>query len=313
MTDDPPSPDERPPALVHEALLYRDRGQLERAVSDFVRSAAQAGEPVLALLPSANLEWLPGALGELADNVQFRDMGEAGRNPSLLLSVFEEWLDEHDGRARLVSEPVWPGRSYAEIVECLRHEALVNHALADSPATILCPYDAEHLDSDTLGGAELTHPQLIGEDGESHRNPRFGELADVLTQRWPMQAPHEPISEFPFDGDLGALRRAVSQDPAVQRLSLERRFDMIFAINEAVTNAYVHGDGSCRTRIWEDGSFVVSEVSSAPELSDMLVGRRRPPLEATAGRGLWLINEVCDLVELRSGHSGTTVRMHVRT
>jgi hypothetical protein len=30
------------------------------------------------------------------------------------------------------------------------------------------------------------------------------------------------------------------------------------------------------------------------------------------GRGLWLINQLCDLVELRSDGSGTTLRMHVR-
>jgi len=27
---------------------------------------------------------------------------------------------------------------------------------------------------------------------------------------------------------------------------------------------------------------------------------------------LWLVNQVCDLVELRSGEDGTTVRMHMR-
>ncbi len=34
----------------------------------------------------------------------------------------------------------------------LRHEALVNHALAAAPAAILCPYDAEHLEADDPRG-----------------------------------------------------------------------------------------------------------------------------------------------------------------
>jgi len=306
------APEDRAPTLIHEALLYRDREQLTRAIRDFVQSSAAADEPVLALMPSTTLEWLPGALGELAENMSFEDIGVVGRNPNLLLSVFEGWLDDHDGHGRLISEAIWPGRSYSEIVECLRHEALINHALAARDATILCPFDAAHLDAETIGGAQLTHPQLIGEDGKSHSNPQFGELADVLAERWPMQAPQEPISEFAFDGDLGGLRRATAEDPAIRSLPPERRFDMVFAINEAATNAFVHGDGKCRTRIWEDGTFVVSEVSSSPEMDDRLVGRRRPPIDATAGRGLWLINEVCDLVEVRSGHGETVVRMHVR-
>ena len=30
------------------------------------------------------------------------------------------------------------------------------------------------------------------------------------------------------------------------------------------------------------------------------------------GQGLWVVNQVCDLVELRSGRTGTTVRLQMR-
>jgi hypothetical protein len=43
-----------------------------------------------------------------------------------------------------------------------------------------------------------------------------------------------------------------------------------------------------------------------------MAGRRRPAADALEGRGLWLINQLCDLVEMRSDPSGMTVRMHVR-
>ena len=43
---------------------------------------------------------------------------------------------------------------------------------------------------------------------------------------------------------------------------------------------------------------------------DPLVGRRRPA-EAT-GLGLWVVHQVCDLVELRTGPAGTTIRTHMR-
>jgi hypothetical protein len=66
------------------------------------------------------------------------------------------------------------------------------------------------------------------------------------------------------------------------------------------------------TRIWHDGDEVVTEVSSGSGVQDMMAGRRRPAADALEGRGLWLINQVCDLVELRSGTSGMTLRMHVK-
>jgi hypothetical protein len=30
------------------------------------------------------------------------------------------------------------------------------------------------------------------------------------------------------------------------------------------------------------------------------------------GYGLWLVNQVCDLVQARTGRAGTTIRLHMR-
>ena len=94
-------------------------------------------------------------------------------------------------------------------------------------------------------------------------------------------------------------------------LSAQRRSDLVFAINEAASNAVKHGNVTCMTRIWHEGDEVVTEVSSPSGIPDVMAGRRRPAADALQGRGLWLINQLCDLVELRSGTSGTTLRMHV--
>ena len=46
-------------------------------------------------------------------------------------------------------------------------------------------------------------------------------------------------------------------------------------------------------------------------IADPLVGRQTPSPERAGGRGLWLANQLCDLVQIRSGASGTVVRLHV--
>jgi hypothetical protein len=38
----------------------------------------------------------------------------------------------------------------------------------------------------------------------------------------------------------------------------------------------------------------------------------RPELDAQTGRGLWIVNQLCDLVQMRVMPTGTTVRMHFR-
>ncbi len=306
-----PSDSHRRP-LHHEALLYRGQDELGQAVTRFVDEAADAGEPVLAAVPTENLRYLRATLAEAADGVHFEDMAEVGRNPACLLPMMQDWIAERGTAARIVSEPMWSGRSYAETTECLRHEALLNYALAGSGARVLCPYDAENLDAVVIEGAELTHPQVSDASG-SRTSERFADPVQVSRgDRWPLGDRGEPLSEHIFAGDLRALRRAVIDDPRLAALSRTRREDLVFAVNEAATNVMVHGDGHCTTRIWHDGTSVVSEVSCDTEVSDVLAGRQRPPADSSSGRGLWLINQLCDLVELRSNGAGTTLRMHVR-
>jgi hypothetical protein len=41
-----------------------------------------------------------------------------------------------------------------------------------------------------------------------------------------------------------------------------------------------------------------------------LVGRIRPEPDADSGRGVWIANQLCDLVQIRSSAAGTVVRVH---
>ncbi len=301
-----------PSGLNHEALLYRSDVELEHAMRTFVSDASAAREPILAALPAASTACLEGVLGALGGpRARIEDLAAMGANPSCLLPVIEDWVREHDGRARVISEPVWPGRSRGETVECLRHEALLNHALADAPATILCPYDAARLEGEVLAGVELTHPRVL--EGGVRRASRGYEdpLQTFAAARWPLPEPIEPVSEFAFDGSLSALRHAVSEDPIVARMRIPRRADLVFVVNEAATNAIRHGDGRIRARLWRDAAGVVSEVRCTAAIADAMAGRRRPSADPASARGLWLINHICDLVELRTGDEGTALRMHV--
>jgi hypothetical protein len=297
--------------LDHAALLYRGPDQLREGVARFLRETPDPDEPVLALFPEGQLTLLDDVLDAAGDRVERLDMAWAGRNPSLLIPMLLDWLHDHAGPARVVSEPLWPGRASAEVAECLRHEALLNHVLADEAVSVLCAYDAVHLDGEVLAGAELTHPRVIDEAGP-RASEGFGDPLEVARgERWPQPEPRPPVAELPFDGDLGALRQSLSSEDAVGRLAPARRDDLVFAVNEAASNALRHGDGTCRTRVWSDGDRVVSEVHTPTLIEDPLAGRRRPDPLATGGRGLWLINQVCDLVELRSGPDGASLRMHV--
>ena len=57
---------------------------------------------------------------------------------------------------------------------------------------------------------------------------------------------------------------------------------------------------------------MVCEVRDRGRIEEPLVGRRRPEPGARGGHGLWMANQLCDLVQLRSRRSGTSVRLHMR-
>jgi len=66
-------------------------------------------------------------------------------------------------------------------------------------------------------------------------------------------------------------------------------------------------------RIWREDGTLMCEVRDSGRLDDPLAGRRRPKIAAIGGHGLWIANQVCDLVQLRSFPEGSAVRIHMRT
>ena len=81
------------------------------------------------------------------------------------------------------------------------------------------------------------------------------------------------------------------------------------------TNSICHAGGTGSFRIWREPGALVCEVEDRGSIEDPLVGRMRPSRDGRSGGGwgVWLANQVCDLVQVRSSPSGSVVRLHMRT
>lgn len=154
----------------HEALLYAGDESFLAGTMPFIREAVAADEAVLVAVDRSKIELLRSNLNGEADRVLFADMHELGRNPALIISAWQDFADESTAQGRSfrgIGEPIWPGRSAAELVECQHHESLLNLAFEDEPSwRLMCPYDAAALPRDVLAGAERDH-RVIDEDGGS--------------------------------------------------------------------------------------------------------------------------------------------------
>ncbi|MER7463392.1 sensor histidine kinase [Streptomyces sp. NPDC097981] len=311
----PPAP-ASPGAFVHTSLFYAGQAEYLAEVGGFVRAALAAGEPVLVAVPGPRLDALREGLAVGTAEVTWTDMTRLGSNPGRILAALQEFADRHAGRpARIVGEPMWPGRSRAEVLEATRHEALINTAFAGRRATVLCPYDVLGLPAAVVSDARRTHPSVI-EKGRVLPSPAYADAASVCADcDRPLPEPDggaPRLVEYTH-GDLGGVREYADAWARGTALSAARRGDLVLAVSEAAANSLAHGGGRGSLRLWStaDGE-VVAEIRDGGHLADPLAGRRRPTLaSANGGRGLWMIHQLCDLVEIRASRSGLTLRLHM--
>jgi anti-sigma regulatory factor (Ser/Thr protein kinase) len=271
---------------------------------------------VLVMVTADKIELLRAELGADADRVTFADMAEAGRNPARIISAWSDFAADHlaEGRPlRGIGEPIWAGRSADELIECEHHESLLNLAFGDADGfRLLCPYDTSALPSSVIAEARRNHPLVLEGDAlhdcGAYRGP------DTKTPAGkPLPPPRGPSLELVFrKATLRTVRQFVSEHAAAGGLEGARADDLVVAVNEAATNSIRYGGGEGLVRVWHDGNAVVCEVRDRGRIEEPLVGRRRPLRGADGGHGLWMANQLCDLVQLRSRRNGTVVRLHMR-
>jgi anti-sigma regulatory factor (Ser/Thr protein kinase) len=119
--------------------------------------------------------------------------------------------------------------------------------------------------------------------------------------------------EIAFTIDLlNEVRRFVWARAKRAGLMGQRAADVILAANELATNSVRHAGGDGRLLMWREDGTLVCEVRDAGHITDPLVGQRRPTPEQPSGRGLWIVSQLSDHVEIRSSPGDTAVRFHIR-
>lgn len=297
----------------HEAFFYANADELLSGLLPFLWAGLDADEAILVAMPGSSLRALRGEFNGEGERIQFVDMEELGRNPARIISAWHDFVDAHllDGRGvRGVGEPIWAGRSAPELEECERHEALLNLAFADAPAwSLLCPYNTSELDERVLRSAEHNHPLLCGAGcprksdayvGPPLHGPFAGELA----------TPSGVTAGLSFEGgQLAVLRAMVAEHARDAGLDAARVEALVLAASEVATNSLLHGGGSGTITLWCDARHVGCDIRDRGRFNQPLVGRRRPGTGQSGGRGVWLANQLCDLVQIRSTTSGNVVRL----
>jgi anti-sigma regulatory factor (Ser/Thr protein kinase) len=298
----------------HEAMFYAGDDEFVEGSRAFVEEGLDRGEPVLVMVRARKLEMLRQALGERASEVQLVDMEVTGRNPARIIPAWARFVADHGGTGgggmRGIGEPIWSERNAAELDECQLHESLINLAFAGADSfRLICPYDTEALPGDVIAEARRSHP-VVSHAGELEPCGDYCGIEKVAARfSEPLPEPPGEFEELLVDvNGLHDARRLVRRRADAARLDV-RADDFVLAVNEVLSNSLSHAEQNGMLRVWDEPDGLVCEVRDGGHILQPLIGRQEPALGQVGGHGMWLVNLVCDLVQVRSSDDGSTVRM----
>jgi anti-sigma regulatory factor (Ser/Thr protein kinase) len=250
----------------------------------------------------------------------FDDRTQCYRHPVRTLAALHRTVQQASRagqRLRLIGEPRWSARTAQQSKEWARYESLVNAALAWSNAALVCTYDTRVVESRILTDVVKTHPAVVihgtARASLSYLDPA---VFNAECDRTPL--PQAPLTAQSLGSDsadqLATLRSFVTSHATAAGVAVREIEQFVQAVNEVAINAIEYGGGSgVMMRIWTGPRAMVCEVSdTGAGLLDPLAGRLPSGRSTARGRRLWLARQLCDLLELRTGPAGTTVRLHLK-
>lgn len=299
----PASPD----GFRHAALLHADPEEFAAGVLGFVRAGVRAREPVLVTGAGPGLCVLRSQLDGEGELVTWADLAGYGPGPGVA-GLMRSFALRYAGRpVRCVQEVAWPGRPQRDTAETMRQEALINRAFALVPASILCAYDAR-AGAGVLAGAERAHPSLI-RSGRAQPSRGFaGTGPDDL----PLSDPPATAMVFGYREDQARVRRAAAGYARASGLDEDRVQDVVLAMGELAGNTLKHTSGPGTLTMWTAGGELLAQIDDSGHIRGPLPGIQLDTPGLAGSQGLWLVHQLCDLVDIRTGPGGTSIRLHIR-
>jgi MEDS: MEthanogen/methylotroph, DcmR Sensory domain len=298
----------------HQALLYAGEEDFVARTSAFIRDGLAGLEPTMVVVAPRKIDLLREELGGDRDDVYFADMSTVGRNPARIIPAWQTFVERNAApgvTVRGIGEPIVPERQPGELFECQRHESLLNVAFAETESFwLVCPYDVESLPAEVIEEARRSHPVVAHRDWYE-RSAGYDPAGPAAA---PLPAPPAEARTLEFDASNAAAVPALVADYlTAAELSPSRRIDFVVAVGEIAGDSVAYGGGEGVVRLWSDTDGIVCEISDRRELTDPLADRQVRTGSQPQSRGLWVANQLCDLVQIRSHPPETVMRLHIAT
>lgn len=304
--------------LFHETALFGSDAEFRATARPFLEEGLDAHDPTYVVLNPGTEELVREDFGEL-DGIRYVSPRDAYVNPAATIQGYRDAsiADVAAGaeQVRFITEVPHPGVG-AAWDWWGRYESAANALFTDLPVWAMCTYDRRTTPSDVLEEVLRAHPYLAGPDGEHTFNDLYETPADFLDRRTCSYA--DPLEDEPpmvelVEPSLGEARRAAAA-VVETRLGSEAMDDLALAVSEVVANAYRHGRSPVSLRLWAGPDRILASVrDSGPGTRDATVGLAQVPADDAGGRGLWIVNQLCDHVSITKPDDGFVVKLVLGT
>ncbi|WP_067509459.1 ATP-binding protein [Actinoplanes sp. TFC3] len=298
----------------HPLLLYRDLHDLAERVA---AGPPDEKHPVVLACDPAHHAALAGVLADRVIAPMRRP--DIHTRPAAALAEYHRHARQlkRDATAVTIIAQPDPGTAPRAWIRAARCEAAVDLTADDSSMHLICAYPTS-LPEPLLTSVLSTHAVLMTRDG-AQPNQRHTNPAAVLIRHSPhrpVPAPAQPpvlhIAGSETIQDLHQILRQITAHLAQTPTLI--RTDFVAAVNEILTNGYLHGAPPLQVTLWVGDQEVDCRVTDHGRgRPDPTAGYRARTSSRRAGAGLWLARQLCDDIDTWR-HDGTfTVRAATST
>ncbi|BCJ47159.1 hypothetical protein GCM10010168_72520 [Actinoplanes ianthinogenes] len=305
--------------MTHHGLLYDGSDDLYARVLTALTEAREAELVVLACQPHHS-QTLQKAVADTLPHLEpplIQPRPEIHSRPAVVLAAQRRLVEKQRRRVWYINEP-----DHGTTPDCWTraacYEAACTISLARYPLSTICAYPATGTPGTVIGAVAQAHPRLITATGTT-ANPTFCEPAALMTTL----APHDPVPEPSRPPELHLTGASTLHDihPVRHRLTTALaglptliRTDFVAAVNEALTNAVLHGAPPITVTLWIAREQVECRVTdSGPGFTDPFAGYLSEPDADRTRTGLWLARQACDDLTMWHAAGRFTVRLATTT
>ena len=128
----------------------------------------------------------------------------------------------------------------------------------------------------------------------------------------PLSTPPDDAEVLRYRASLAEVRKFTAARARRAGFPPRRVNDLVTAVAELAANTLVHTSGPGTLTVWVTDDEIICQVQDQGQINDPQAGMARPAPDAPGGgRGLWVVSEVCEQIEISTGQDGTTVRVHM--